>query len=95
MRIENDGLFLLLMFAAAAIGGLRRHRAGRMGVDVIRALLRLFRRPSGSRALEPIQPRVTPDPVHTAELERRRAELSYRPVSRDGFLLDEVTTRSA
>jgi hypothetical protein len=62
---------------------------------MIRALLRMFRRPSDFSALEPIQPRVTPDPSAAEALERRRAELSYRPVSREGFLLDQTTGESA
>jgi hypothetical protein len=72
---------------------LRRHRAWRVGVDVIRALLRLFRRPHDFGSLEPIQPRVTPDPDAVEALERRRAELSYRP--EHGFLLDHTTGESA
>lgn len=54
---------------------------------MIRALLRLFRRPTDFSALEPIQPRVMPDPERTEALERRRAALSYQP--EQGFLLEK------
>lgn len=60
---------------------------------MIRALLRLFRRPHDFSSLEPVQPRVTPDPDAVEALERRRAELRYRP--ENGFLVDRITTRSA
>jgi hypothetical protein len=60
---------------------------------MIRALLRLFRRPTDFGSLEPVQPRVMPDPDAVEALERRRAELAYRP--ENGFLVDQVTTRSA
>lgn len=59
---------------------------------MIRALLRLFRRPHDT-SLEPVQPRVTPDPDAVDALERKRAELRYRP--ENGFLVDRVAQRSA
>ena len=40
---------------------------------------------------EPVRPRVTPDPQQAAALERRRAELDYRP--ENGFLFDRVQER--
>ena len=40
---------------------------------------------------EPMRPRVTPDPEQAAALERRRAELDYRP--ENGFLFDRVQER--
>jgi hypothetical protein len=55
---------------------------------VIRALLRLFRRPTDFSTLEPIQPRVTPDPDAVEALERKRATLSYQP--ENGFLVSPV-----
>lgn len=60
---------------------------------MIRALLRLFRRPTDFSALEPIQPRVMPDPEAVEALERRRAALSYQP--ENGFLSDRTTGESA
>lgn len=36
-------------------------------------------------------PRITPDPAQTAELERRRRDLRYRP--EQGFLLERVQQR--
>ena len=40
---------------------------------------------------EPMRPRVTPDPEQAAALERRRAELDYRP--ENGFLFERVQER--
>jgi hypothetical protein len=61
---------------------------------MIRALFRWFRRPSALdfNALEPIQPRVTPDPAAVEALERRRAELSYRPQT--AFHRDTLVSKS-
>lgn len=40
---------------------------------------------------DPVRPRVTPDPEQAAALERRRAELDYRP--ENGFLLERMQER--
>lgn len=46
-----------------------------------------FRRELGPDPLTPVRPIVTPDPDAAAALERRRAELAYRPEV--GFLSDD------
>jgi hypothetical protein len=40
-----------------------------------------------------VRPRVTPDPLHAAELERRFSELAYRP--ENGFHRDRRQVRHA
>lgn len=71
-----------------------RHRPGFLvSAMLIRIVRQLFRRPSDYSALEPIQPRVMPDPEAVEALERQRAALAYRP--EHGFLLDQIQTRSA
>lgn len=45
------------------------------------------------RFVSPIaRPKVTPDPRHAAELERRQRELEYRPTQ--GFLTDHRQERT-
>lgn len=61
------------------------------------ALARLRRFLNACRKPEPgpivaVQPRVTPDPQHAAELERRFSELAYEPES--GFAKDTRVERS-
>lgn len=46
---------------------------------MIRRLLKLLLKPESVDALEPVRPRVAPDPAWTAELEKRRKALSYQP----------------
>lgn len=49
---------------------------------------RIFMR---ERATDVMQPRIAPDPKQAAELERRRAELSYAPG--EGFHRDRIQSR--
>lgn len=46
---------------------------------VLRRLWKWAQKPEPVDALEPVRPRVSPDPAWTAELERRREALSYQP----------------
>ncbi|HEY0684702.1 MAG TPA: hypothetical protein VGD45_20365 [Steroidobacter sp.] len=46
---------------------------------MIRRLLNWMRKPEPVNVIEPVRPRVVPDPKWTAGLERRRAALSYQP----------------
>lgn len=61
---------------------------------MIALLRRLFSRHSTlpDNPLEPIRLRVSPDPETTEALERRRAEMSYRP--EHGFLSDKIVERA-
>lgn len=49
---------------------------------------RLFRKLAPS---EPVRPRITPDPVQAAELERRINSLAYYP--ENGFIRDRIQER--
>jgi hypothetical protein len=57
-------------------------------------LRKLFRSLRGhEHVLEPIQPRVKPDPEAVEALERQRAKLAYRP--EHGFLVEPRMGESA
>lgn len=53
---------------------------------LLRRCWKRMHKPEPVNVLEPLQPRVMPDPDAVAALERRRAALSYQP--ENGFLVE-------